>query len=530
MKAPPREPEDSNAAGSEDGDGHSTEHMLLQEEDGDMGRLLRRRRPSVPEYELRGWDGNLQPPPIDWELRPRFYNNTPDFKHSFEDWLGQVVVTAVQRARPSVDWSEQRPNFAPGVFSTEEVQTLDNHPDGIGFVPRDIVVDRGNAERYGYRPDGEIAEIPRMPAADFDADAKLDLKDRENMKYKDDTAQMFIDRCMARLQQNQTQVRSLPQALPQGPQQDELVSAAAEPVSEPVAPPKPRVKTNIYLRPAVRADFPGMTKIYNWHIVNGVRPSELNEITDADMEERHHISTSAKLPVIVAVERNRKNSHKKPPTARQDNWNMNIQNFDPTYSGVVKDENVVGWASATDWSAVDYIENISVELEIYVAPTFRQKGVGRCLMDALLDATDRGHLRKGGYDFHVAPEARHLYSGGGGRDLHKTFFQLRNFSRPITPEQNYRRQRAVEASDWLKPTSHEKKPSKDFTKAARLDDREDDYAVWLKEWLESFGFEEESHLREVGCKKRRFVDLHSISRRTAWRPVENRIPDFANGL
>ncbi|OQV10770.1 hypothetical protein CLAIMM_14713 [Cladophialophora immunda] len=36
---------------------------------------------------------------------------------------------------------------------------------------------------------------------------------------------------------------------------------------------------------------------------------------------------------------------------------------------------------------------------------------------------NRGYLKKGGHEFRVAPEMRHLYGAGGGRDLHKLIFQ-----------------------------------------------------------------------------------------------------------
>ena len=72
-------------------------------------------------------------------------------------------------------------------------------------------------------------------------------------------------------------------------------------------------------------------------------------------------------------------------------------------------------------------------------------------------------------------------------------------------------------------------PQKDFSKAARIDDREDDYEVWLKEWLESYGFEEEAHLKKMGTKQGRFVDLRYLAKEACWQPLEGRIPDYTNG-
>lgn len=536
-KPPPHKP-DSNAAGTDVTDGSTRPMGLLEAE---YGKLIRSREPAVGESALIGWDGKLQPPPIDWEHRAQFHNNTPEYIHGFEGWLGTNTVRTMQNVAlssgvPPQEQSTSEIDF--GVLPAEQVQDVNNVADGIGFVPRDTVLTLDNAAHYGRRPGSEILEVSNVSPPDFNAEVKLDARDVETLKYKDETAQLYIDRRMTYLARQQKEAEA------QRKLRETSMTEAAAVNPEPRQPKQ--LKTNVYLRPAVRADYPGMTRIYNWHIKNGVRPSELVEITEYDMETRHNMSTSARLPVIVAVERNRKHSRHK-PASRRVNPNHPIQNVDPNYNAVVKDENIVGWASATDWSACDYVETTTAELEIYVAHDFRQKGVGRCLMDALLDATDRGHMSKGGYDFHAAPEIKHLYNCGGGRDLHKIIFQVRSYNRPITPEQKYKLERSVEASrDWgyakgefygranglyaARKALPPREEKKDFSKAAKIDDREDEYDVWLKEWLESAGFEEEAFIKKIGTKGRRYVDVRYLTKETAWQPQENRIPDFSNGL
>ncbi|KAI1621710.1 hypothetical protein EDD37DRAFT_493564 [Exophiala viscosa] len=499
------------------------------------GRLIRNRGPPVGESELVGWDGQLQPPPVEWENRAAFQNNNPDYISGFDGWLGETTVRTMQSVAfsPEISQHQFTSEIDFGVIPHEKVQDINNHADGIGFVPRETILNHQNAERYGHRLGEVIADVAKAPPPDFEAEAKLDLKDRDNQKYRDETAQMFIDRRQIHLERQQKEAQA------------KCMAAAATVVEIPViaesAKSKP-IKTNIYLRPAVRADYAGMTRIYNWHIMNSVRPCELTEVGEDELEARHTISTNARLPFIVAVERTRRNSRQK-PASRRVNPNHPVQNIDPEYNGVVKDEHVVGWASATDWSACDYVETTTAELEVYVAHDFRQKGVGRCLMDALLDATDRGYISKGGYDFHVAPEIKHLYSGGGGRDLHKIIFQIRSFNRPITPEQRYRAQRFSEEGKnwgyadgknrkkgWSNRNSLAPEDKKDFSKAAKINDREDDYSVWMKDWLESFGFEEEGFIKKIGTKHKRFVDVRYVSKETAWQPAEHRLPDFSNGI
>ncbi|KAK5377486.1 hypothetical protein LTR20_001946 [Exophiala xenobiotica] len=539
-KPPPPPKTDSNAEGTDVTDS-STRPLGLQE--AEYGKLLRSRGTIVVESALWGWDGKMQPPPIDWEHRGQFYNNTPEYIHGFEGWLGNNTVRTMQNVARSSEVPPQEQSTSEidfGVLPADQVQDVNNHADGIGFVPRDTVITLENAAHYGRQPGSEILEVSNMAPPDFDVEVKVDERDGETLKYRDETAQLLIDRRMTYLARQQKEAEAQRKL-----QETSMAETEAPVIPE---PPQPKqLKTNIYLRPAVSADYPGMTRIYNWHIKNGVRPSELVEISEVDMETRHTMSTSARLPFIVAVERNRKNSRHKPVSSRV-NPNHPIQNTDPNYNAVVKDENIVGWASATDWSACDYVETTTAELEIYVAHDFRQKGVGRCLMDALLDATDRGHNSKGGYDFHVAREIKHLYNCGGGRDLHKIIFQVRSYNKPVTPEQKYKIERSIEASrrEWgiakgdfygrsnglyaaRKPASP-REEKKDFSKAARLDDREDEYDIWLKEWLESVGFEEEAFIKKIGTKGRRYVDVRYLTKETAFQPQENRIPDFSNGI
>lgn len=538
MKAPLLHP-NINAEGTETSNDDSITPMAWLTDD-EHGTAVKLREPPSDKCDLVGWDGQMQPPPVDWECRAQYHNSNPNFISGFEGWLGENTVRTmhnVLRSLQSTQHQDSSTELEFGVLPVEEVQDITKHPDGIGFVSRDTVVSNENARYYGYLQGDEIHWPAVVPSPDFEAVTKIDQSDFETMKYRDETAQTFIDRRMVYLERQKFEVQAR-RLLAESPMIE--TPAAPEPSG-----PKP-LKANIYLRPAVRSDYSGMTRIYNWHIEHGVRPTELLEITDRDMEERHHVSTSARLPFIVAVERNRKNSRRKPPNRRV-NPNHPVQNTDPTYDALIKDENIVGWAAATDWTASDYIETTTAELEIFVAPDFRQKGVGRCLMDALLDATDRGHVKKGGYDFHVAPEIRHQYNSGGGRDLSKIIFQVRSFNRPITPEYKHKLQLATEATkDWgyakgsfysranglyeKRKAAKPREEKKDFSKAARIDDREDDYSIWLKEWLESFGFEEEAYLKKIGTKDKRLVDVRYLTKETAWQPVDNQIPDFRYGI
>ncbi|KAJ9613264.1 hypothetical protein H2200_003206 [Cladophialophora chaetospira] len=538
MRAPPVQ-YDSNAEGS--GDSTDSDTDSLRPMAHGMGRLIRSRKPLVPEERLVGWDGEFLPPPAEWEHRPQFYNNTPEYISGFENWLGEVTVRTMSEKSAT--------ELSFGVIPEEEVVNLQNHADGIGFAPRETILEPRNAERYGHRLVKPLVTDPQNPV-DFDGDAKLDLTDSKNVRFKDETANILIARHVARMKraQQETEEKMRLQKEAEERAQAEALreqeAAAAELEALQKATPPPSSTQNIYLRPAVEADAPGMTKIINWHIENGIRPSELAPITEDDMIERIRMSQHARLAVIVAIERRKTTvtRARKHPRVRPDHP---IQNIDPDYIGVLRDEPVLGWASATDWSAADYVETTTAELELYVSPGHRKSGVGRCLMDAILDATDRGHNKKSTYDFRVAQEMKHMYTGGGGRDLHKLIFQVRSYNKVMTPAHLDR----IRRSSYLSPPpvapltrrynyNHRAAPAppprrpsppRDFSKAARLDDREDDYEIWLKEWLESYGFEEEAHLKKMGTKDSRWADVRYLAKETVWEPAKGRIPDFTHG-
>lgn len=504
----------------------------------ELGRLGQRQQAGVEPAPIVGWDGQLIPPPVDWEQRLRFSNDHENFNAAFRNWLGETVQNTLGvDAQPRLQFER---------VPTEVVLDMNLHPDGLGFVRRSVTINAENAKHYGYNIQSDTFLVDVSNVADFDADWRVDTKLPENLPYKDETVNKLIERKMQLIQQDTKRWEEyIKERKASEEQRAESIMQAMEAVVEP-----PRPKVNLYLRPAVAGDIPGMAAILNWHIQNGVRTSEINPISNADMQLRLDMAKQSKLPFIVAIERTRRNAHHK-AARRSVNPNHPIQNTDPSYNGVVKDEHVVGWVSAVDWSCTDYVECISAELELYVAHDYRRKGIGRCLMDTLMDATDPGYMREGGYDFTVAPELSHMYSCGGMRNLHKNIFQVRTYNSPLTLEMQKRREAYLSRYSGIaqgnsstntngKQTTNrgkDKAANANATAAAaaaaaagadtRIDDLEDDYNLWLKKWLEKFGFQEESCLKKIGTKNRRFLDSHYLTLETRWQPADRKLPDYS---
>ena len=407
---------------------------------------------------LVGWDGKLQPPPVDWNDRPRFNNNSPAFKNSFNNWFATA-------AAETFEFVDMTPMFKK--IPKHIVENLDFHPDGLSMIRKEDTLNALNISKYGYNiePTDVAKYAEPVNAEDFTDWGKLDMREPDNVKFKEETAKQLVDNWMAHQQNSKRNITSL------------AMMHGSKPLKESKAP-KPEINlnkpsVNIYLRPAVRTDIKQLTDLYNWWVENSVRPAETRAIELSDMRERFDNSRDdEKLPFIVAILKGKKD-------VPRDN-----------YTGI-KGEQIVGFAVATGFTAMDYVEHIAAELEIYVHHRFRRLGVGRCLIDRLLCATDRGHMERGGYPFHCDPAERHWYEVGGARSLHKLAFIARHHSRP--------------KKDALE---------------------ELDATTWLKKWLvKEWDFEEEARLKQIGAKNGRFLDITYFSKFSKWLPEDGRVPD-----
>jgi L-amino acid N-acyltransferase YncA len=396
-QAPPKSI-DSNAFGSEvpsDAETASGDSVAAM----NNGRLLRKNRTDGPDAPLADWSGNWMPPPADWDGRPRFNNNSAEFIGEFGQWN---EITALQSL-----------NVATGIpftrLSKDLVENPDLHPDGLDLVDPTISVDVDTAERYGYSEDAQL--IIRRDAQLIDPEiflqdwGKLDLRLPDNLKFKDERCEDLVRNYNANIAKEREEEISLRRA-------QKLARRREGPIISEPNPHTPRI--NIYLRPAVRSDIPQLQEIYNYYVKNSVRTAEIHPITYSEMLDRWADSTDEKLPFLVAVSKSAK--------INRDAGNAI--------------EKVVGWASATDWVSRHAVERFTVELEIYVHQRHLHQGVGKCLMDKLIDSTDRGHIARKGYPFTCATEVRHGYSAGGARDLIKLLIIVRSFDKIRTPKEN----------------------------------------------------------------------------------------------
>jgi L-amino acid N-acyltransferase YncA len=206
-----------------------------------------------------------------------------------------------------------------------------------------------------------------------------------------------------------------------------------EPVRNPNAP-----KANIYLRPVEPKDIPQLVAIFNWHVKNSTCVLELENITEEEMRAQIEECEQENFPFIVASELL--------PGIR--------------YAENGQKELIYGYILAGHFTGANTVNRFTAELELFVNPVTRRQGVGRCLVDTLLDILDPRYSRKGGYHFDYPERKRKVYdSSSGGRPMSKVLFAVPH---PSNTDNDY---------------------------------------FWLKAWLvNQFRFEEQGVLRGIGVK------------------------------
>jgi L-amino acid N-acyltransferase YncA len=437
---------DDNAWGSENPDiSGASDDSIQAVNNGSIGE--------GPDQGLVGWDGKLMQPAADWENRSRchprkYFPGHGDF--------GEFIDQSFYHQLPTFDT----------IIPTQTLMNMDLHPDGIGMVGREFRVTPGRmVSRFGYSkkvvPDVQELLSDFVPA-EFHVEEPVSVQVREEVGYVE-TSEIYTQRFLLlrgfRSVSGTMQVTTLESEVHHEP----LETAPPKTVSKPPI-------LSVYLRPATAADLPQLVNIYNWHIENGPRPTEMRCITEEDMQLRLDEAIENKLPFIVAVEKMKNKKSRKGGTADAHAHRIGGS----AYQAIVTEEKIVGWSSAADWSASDYVERTSAEIELYVDPQYRKQGVGRSLMDKMMHICDPAYFYNNACTFHHIPGKEAIYSGGGGRDLHKLWFIIRTWSRPMK--------------------------TKEADKTKKVSDCEDEVNDWLKACIEAWDFEQEGHLKQVGAK------------------------------
>jgi L-amino acid N-acyltransferase YncA len=117
--------------------------------------------------------------------------------------------------------------------------------------------------------------------------------------------------------------------------------------------------TGIQIRPAGAADIPAITRIYAHAVRNGTASFELDPPDETEMSRRQQALTAGGYPYLAAV----------------------------------ADDVVLGYAYAGAYRARPAYR-FSVEDSVYVAPQAHRRGIGRVLLDRLIDEAEKRRFRQ----------------------------------------------------------------------------------------------------------------------------------------
>lgn len=154
---------------------------------------------------------------------------------------------------------------------------------------------------------------------------------------------------------------------------------------------------NIYLRPVEPKDVPQLREIYNWYAGYSIDSPNTEDLDEDEVRQRVEDTRNANLPFIVAIDRR---------------------------SASTDTEKILGYALAREFDRHHLAHQFTAELEVYVKDGHKRLGIGRCLLDKLLEVCDPTYVPKPGYRFEAKREDRSGYYGGGRRKLARLIFTL----------------------------------------------------------------------------------------------------------
>ncbi|KAL1954805.1 hypothetical protein VTO42DRAFT_709 [Malbranchea cinnamomea] len=341
---------------------------------------------------------------VDWQYRPWQTYGDEHFVNRFRFWLENTIKLGYP-----VDTNDE--SFRDGT----------GHMDGIAGLLKE---DFGCGDTY------------------------LDQSDQENV-HAHETAIGYVYNWNLRLQKEEQEVEMK--------KRQKATRAQAAVPTEP-HPHAPKVK--VYLRPVERKDISHLVKLYNWYLKNSTRVTDLEEVTENDMQNCILECQEEKLPFLVAVEQTSGLSHAMDEV----------------------EENIYGFIAAYDFAGRQTIYHYTAELELFVHPGIRRHGVGRCLLDRMLQICDPKYLAKNGYYFGCPHDKREVYCGGQNRYLSKLIFTV-----------HY--------------AAHESEEYK-----------------WLKQWLEKdFGFEEQGLLKGAATKDNKLLNTGYLVYSTCINPITGHV-------
>ena len=168
-------------------------------------------------------------------------------------------------------------------------------------------------------------------------------------------------------------------------------------------PPNPhKPKANIYVRPAEDRDLAQIAAIHNWFIKHSVAASEKNDLSIPQWRARWHDVNEQHYSFLVAVK------------------------LSGRFTDRIRrpyDETVVGFVYAEDFGDKENAYRLTCEMQFWVDHEYKRTGIGKTLVDRMLEALDPEYRPRHGTPF-VGGEDKIDYMYGGRRIIRKVLIPI----------------------------------------------------------------------------------------------------------
>ncbi|MCJ1394659.1 nucleolar DEAD-box protein required for synthesis of 60S ribosomal subunit [Xylographa bjoerkii] len=345
-------------------------------------------------HELAAWDGAWLTPPIEWNMRGQFNNNTRKHVQWMEDWVLDRVMEALNKpVKLDVANAGWLSGITPASGTPKQWQTF----------PRDCVADHVPLE---YGP-VDWSQVPTLPPNDpysqtveRRAQTSLSLAKKFCHDHKTEKILAMKDKLARRVEHAHWKRQAEQSRLERAP------------------------KANIYIRPAQLSDVPQIAHLYNHYVLNTVHAPELEITDDSEWEDRLRGAEDENLAFLVAV---LKAAKKYGPGARGCRRGERVgrggfarRGGFTRHENVQRDvtsETVVGFSYAEDHAGIHTMFQHTVELQLFVDPNHFMNGIGKTLMDRMMTSLDKGYMLEATTDF--VDDGKMCYEIGGAREVHK---------------------------------------------------------------------------------------------------------------
>jgi L-amino acid N-acyltransferase YncA len=363
---------------------------------------------NLPEMNLRQWDGDWLPAPVEWEGRRGY--KVENFAETVAKWIDRTNAYNLHMhncEKPKVVLCdddikselflkfEKNAEFVPRCWIPEKVEGTALQEFWQGLLQSNLEpIDEDDLQcgpfwqRYlGNENDFQMSlEVPNAHLNAGDEDPEM------YAKGKNETAADNIERKAREATMSQKKKEALKRA-----QKKALQKEARKPKIAP--PPNPhRPSVNIYLRPASPMDLDQILLTYNHYAERTCYSAAMTPMTRAELTDKMLDIERAHLQMIVAIQK----------VSQPAGNRTTIQSTQ---------EKLVGFAFADEHEGRDALFRYAADLEMYVHPDYVGKGVGKSLLDRMMFLLDPAYSSREAVEWRAPSDAIELNTRGGKRIL-----------------------------------------------------------------------------------------------------------------